>query len=106
MTVPLLVVTYRGVLASLAHEARLDPAAVAALATFDDSGSRAVARLRHQAAYLLATRLDVPGATLASVVGASKQAIHKALRGVEDDRDDPAVDRLLDRVAAYIVGGV
>ena len=47
------------------------------------------------ALYLLVTGGNVPGALAARVYGCSKQYVSKALREVEDRREDPAFDAAL-----------
>lgn len=56
-------------------------------------------RLRAMAAYMTITGLNLEAIKLAAVVGVTKQAMSKWLGKVEDMRDDPEVDALLDRVA-------
>lgn len=46
--------------------------------------------------YLLVTCGNVPGALAAEVAGCTKQNVSKLLRKVEDRRDDPHFDALLD----------
>ena len=36
------------------------------------------------------------------LAGITKQGVSKLLREIEDARDDPTVDRLLDRIAAAV----
>lgn len=57
------------------------------------------------AQYLLVTCCNVPGALAARIYGCSKQAISKALRTVEDRRDDPHYDAELTRLERLIEGG-
>ncbi|MFK8250204.1 hypothetical protein [Ancylobacter terrae] len=65
-----------------------------------DAQWRAAAEVRHRALYLLVTVHDVSMAAAAGVAGISKQAVSKALRGIEDDRDDERADRGLEMLAA------
>ena len=65
-------------------------AAEAALAVFQMSE-----QARPAALYLLVTGGNVPGALAARVYGCSKQYVSKALREVEDRREDPAFDAAL-----------
>ncbi|WP_200962348.1 hypothetical protein, partial [Pseudovibrio sp. POLY-S9] len=60
------------------------------------------ATVRHQAIYLTVTTLDVPGSAAAAAAKISKQAVSKALRSVEDSRDDPAIDRMLDEFEGLV----
>ncbi|WP_143111095.1 hypothetical protein [Pseudovibrio denitrificans] len=62
------------------------------------------ATVRHQAIYLTVTTLDVPGSAAAVAANISKQAVSKALRSVEDSRDDPAIDRMLDEFEGLVRG--
>lgn len=55
--------------------------------------------VRRLATYMTVTGLDVPSRYVARAAGVTKQAVSKWLPKVEDMRDDPAVDDLLDRVA-------
>jgi hypothetical protein len=47
------------------------------------------------ALYLLVTGANVPGALAARVYGSSKQYVSKALRQVEDRREDPKFDQAM-----------
>jgi transcriptional regulator with XRE-family HTH domain len=64
----------------------------------------AAMRVRQLAVYLVITEGNVRGAELARAIGTTKQAVSKALRAVEDRRDDPALDRLLEIVAELLRG--
>lgn len=57
------------------------------------------------AQYLLVVCCNVPGALAGRAYGCSKQAISKALRTVEDRRDDPHYDAELTRLERLIEGG-
>lgn len=54
--------------------------------------------------YLLVTGCNVPGALAAQVLGCTKQNISKALRKVEDRRDDPAFDAALAKIEKAMFG--
>lgn len=69
------------------------------------AGWKKTAIARHRALYLLVTAHGLPMVRAASAAGISKQAVSKALRAVEDSRDDDATDRALDRLAALMTGG-
>lgn len=62
------------------------------------------ARARQCAFYLAHVEFSVGFADLAAAVGSSKQRVHKAVRRIEDLRDDPDLDALLERTAAAITG--
>lgn len=57
------------------------------------------------ALYLLVVCCNVPGALAARAYGCSKQNISKALRAVEDRRDDPDYDAELARLEAIFSQG-
>jgi|GEM_PF-1867190 hypothetical protein len=52
--------------------------------------------------YLLVVCCNVPGALAARAYGCSKQNVSKALRAVEDRRDDPQYDAELARLEAML----
>ena len=54
---------------------------------------------------LIVTELNVPLVMAAGFAGISKQAVSKSLRQIEESRDDPAIDHLLDEMAGLIHGG-
>lgn len=58
----------------------------------------AAMHVRQVAIYVLNTEAAVRGADLAKALGVSKQAISKTLKAMEDKRDEPAFDALLNRV--------
>lgn len=99
---------YRGYVATLAPRLGADAALVLSSdprrsANFDPAWA-AAARVRSLALYCAAIELDIPGARLAAAVGMTKQAISVAMRRVEDMRDDPAVDALLEECGRLISG--
>lgn len=102
--------TYRGFLAVLAREQGLDPEAVAAsqpsLSKVSDPAWLAAARVRALAVYCTCVELDVPGRRVAQAAGMTKQAVSECLKRVEDLRDDPAIDALVERVSRLISGRV
>lgn len=55
--------------------------------------------------YLIVTCCNLPGALAGRAYGCSKQAISKALRAVEDRRDDPQYDAELTRLERFFEGG-
>lgn len=56
--------------------------------------------------YLLVTGGNVPGALAAEIVGCSRQNVSKLLRKVEDRRDDPEFNAVLDRLERRLFGEV
>lgn len=60
---------------------------------------------RQRALYLIVTEMDVPLVVAAGLAGISKQAVSKALRSIEDSRDDPSIDELLTHAAVLLCGG-
>jgi hypothetical protein len=54
--------------------------------------------------YLLVTACNISSATVAEAYGCTRQNISKALRGVEDRRDDPAFGAAIDKLEAQIMG--
>lgn len=100
--------TYGGFVVALCREDGTDPAAVHAQdprrgATADPEWRR-IARLRQAAIYLTNTAIVVKQRRLAAVLGLEPAAICLGLKSVEDRRDDPAFDRLLDRLAGEVMG--
>lgn len=57
------------------------------------------------ALYLLVTCCNVPGALAGRAYGCSKQNVSKALRAVEDRREDPEYDAELARLEAILNQG-
>lgn len=54
--------------------------------------------VRKVALYLLVAGANVPGATAGRAYGCSKQYVSKAVRQVEDLREDPAIGGVIDRL--------
>lgn len=50
------------------------------------------------ALYLLVTRCNLPGAVAAEALGCSRQNVSQVLRRVEDRRDDPDFNRVLEQL--------
>jgi hypothetical protein len=69
--------------------------------------SSSIPQERHvtTAQYLLVTCCNVPGALAGRAHGCTKQAISKALRAVEDRRDDPQYNAELTRLERIFEGG-
>jgi hypothetical protein len=102
-TVAVIVSVHRLVMEAIARARGLDPAAVLATDFTVERGVNrawvAASRVRAMATYVLVVELDVPRVALARAVGISRQAVHQALHRVEDLRDDPAIDSLIEQVA-------
>lgn len=95
---------YRGAVALMAAQGNLDPAEV--LTANSQGGKCLASTVRQRALYLIVTGFDVPLSQAALAAGISKQAVSKALRRIEDQRDDPEVDQMLDRLQNWLTGGV
>lgn len=99
---------YRLVLALLAERhgvalpdvERHDPAR---RATNDPDWMRA-ARLRRLAVYLCNTAFALPQAELARVTGLSPAAVSLACADIEQERDEPATERMLDDLTTLLIG--
>lgn len=61
-------------------------------------------RVRQAAIYLTCIEHDVGASQLASAIGLTKQAISKARHAVEDRRDDPEFDFLIERIGQMMTG--
>ncbi|MCJ8143828.1 helix-turn-helix domain-containing protein [Ancylobacter sp. A5.8] len=94
---------WRSTLSLVALDMGLVPADVLAAAPQanlkGDENWMAAAQARHRAFYLLVTAHNVPMTQAAAVAGVSKQAVSKALRRVEDGREDPLRDRAIEMLA-------
>lgn len=80
-------------------------AAVGVNAVVEASGLAADLR-RPVALYLLTVGCNLPGATVAAIVGCTKQNVSKHLRRVEDAREDAAFDQALERLERQLFGGL
>lgn len=95
-------ITYRSVLSLVALQAGADPNKIA---DAPERGGKCLAStLRQRALYLTIICLDVPLSRAAQAAGVSKQAVSKALRRIEDQRDDKDFDRLLTRLESWLTG--
>lgn len=65
---------------------------------------REAARIRGFAIYLTAVELQVENVDIAAALACSREAIRKARSKVEDMRDDPEIDGLLERIARQARG--
>jgi transcriptional regulator with XRE-family HTH domain len=104
----LILATYRGFLAAISTEMGLDPEKVAAsdpsLSRVSDPFWMAAARARAMAIYCTNIELNVPGTKVAEAAGMTKQAVSECLKRVEDLRDNPATDALVERVSRLLTG--
>jgi hypothetical protein len=64
----------------------------------DSRGSQSEARARQIAIYLLHTALSVPYGEIARFLGRDRTTVSHACRLVEDLRDEPVIDTLLERL--------
>lgn len=98
---------YRGFIAALAARCGLALEAIASAKKNQGGWTTerlAIAHCRMRAFYLTVTALDLSMSEVGRAIGLTKQAVSKAMRAVEDARDDPATDALLDQVAAFATG--
>jgi len=98
---------YGGFVASIAVHMGVRPDDVHAqdprLGATADPEWRRLAQVRQAAIYLTNTVVDVRQARLAHVLGLTPAAVCLGLRSVEDRRDDPDFDALLERLTADVV---
>lgn len=97
---------YRGHVAAISARLGIDPAEVVASipsrsATQDPQWALA-ARVRALAIYCTVIEFNLPGAVLARAIGMTKQAVSWNLKRVEDLRDDPTVDQIIESVGRLI----
>lgn len=62
----------------------------------------AQARLQRVAIYLVAVELEIPNAAIARALGMSRQNVQQARLAIEQLRDKPAVDAMLERCRAVL----
>lgn len=62
----------------------------------------AAARVRRRAMYLVVVALDVPAAKVAEALGLTRQAVSKAIKELEDARDEPAIDAELEAATQWL----
>ncbi len=87
---------YRVHLAQLAERLGLDPGRCLASSPGVCGDGRYSAMPRRLAVYMTVVGIDVRPARLAEALGVSRAAITKMLHRVEDMRDDPRIDRMLE----------
>jgi hypothetical protein len=103
---PILTLGYRGVLGLTAATLGIDPVAAVMADPLANRPSdplwAAQAKARRLALYLGVTEANLPMTLAGELAGITKQGVSKLLREIEDARDDPTLDHLLDRVAAAV----
>lgn len=86
----------------------LDPAEVAQAPEQAPLGGRPqwreAMRVRRRAVYLVITLLDVPQADAARALSITRMRVGQMIREVEDERDDPVIDRALEELS-FLAGG-
>ena len=65
---------------------------------------RQAARARELSVYCTVTELDLPGARVARAIGVTRAAVSLMLRRVEDTRDDPAIEAMVEEAARLMSG--
>lgn len=99
---------YRAYAALIAREIGADASSVLAsdpsLRATSSPEWQAAARIRALAVYCVSIELSVPAARVAVAIGVTRQAASLMLRRVEDFRDDPEIDALVERVGKLVSG--
>jgi transcriptional regulator with XRE-family HTH domain len=99
---------YRAYVAILSPELGADPETVLAsdpsLRATSSPQWREAARVRAIAVYCVSIELAVPAARVAAAIGVTRAAASAMLRRVEDFRDDPEIDALVERVGKLVSG--
>ncbi len=99
---------YRAFAVIVAREMGVDPEAVLASNPRARANScakwRQAAHVRALAVYCVSVELGVEGASVGRAVGLTRQAVSTIRRRVEDFRDDPAIDALVERVGRMVSG--
>lgn len=106
---PMLILsTFRGWAAHFAGKLGVDPATALAsdpgLRANSDPAWRLAAQVRELAAYCTVTELDLGAARVARAIGVTRAAVSLMLRRVEDQRDDPTVEEMVEAAARLISG--
>lgn len=101
---------YGGFLAQVAPFFGVTPDQVRAqnprAATTADKAWSTVAHARQAAVYLTHTVGGVPQRAIARAIGLTEAAVCKAIQSIEDRRDDPNLDRMIDAAAKAVAGRV
>ena len=97
---------YRGHVAGISAKLGIDPAEVVASipsrsAVHDPKWAKA-AKVRQLAIYCTVIEFNLPGAVLARAIGMTKQAVSWNLKQVEELRDDPTVDEIIESCGRLI----
>ena len=97
---------YRGHVAAISAKLGADPAEVVASipsrSATQDAKWALAAKVRSLAIYCTVVEFNLPGAVLARAIGMTKQAVSWNLKRVEDLRDDPTVDDIIESVGRLI----
>lgn len=75
-------------------------------ATTADKTWSTVAHARQTAIYLTHAVGGVPQRAIARAIGLTEAAVCKAIQSIEDRRDDPKLDRMIDQAAKAVAGRV
>jgi len=94
----------RAARSALRLEARASQVGLIGLRLAVEAAGVAPERREPATLYLLVTACNVPGALAAEIVGCSKQNVSQVLSRVEDRREDPDFDAVLDRLERMILG--
>lgn len=88
----------------LAKHASLSPQAIARSLSQPVSRPQwlAALRIRRHAIYLAVTALNLHQAELAHALGLKRQTVHRLVHLVENERDDPSTDAILDLITQEI----
>lgn len=101
---------YGGFLAQVAPFFKVTPEQVRAqnprAATTADKAWSTVAHARQTAVYLTHVFGGVPQRAIARAIGLTEAAVCKAIQSIEDRRDDPKLDRMIDQAAKAVAGRV
>ncbi len=101
---------YGGFLAQVSPFFKVTPDQVRAqnprAATTADKTWSAIAHARQTAVYLTHAVGGIPQRTIARAIGLTEAAVCKAIQSIEDRRDDPALDRMIDQAAKAVAGRV
>jgi transcriptional regulator with XRE-family HTH domain len=99
---------YRAFVVIIAGERGIDPEAVFASSPQARANTcpewRAAARIRELAVACVTAYLDAPAARVGRAIGLTRAAVSQINRRVEDMRDDPEIDALLERIGPLVSG--
>lgn len=102
-------IVYRSLLALVCQKLGVDPAMAqdadpAIHIRGRDAAWRKAAEARSAAIYLMNCGLNFRQCDVAPVVGLTKQAVSRAVRRVEDWREDPDFDRMMTKLERSLIG--